>query len=871
MKRPPNGIRRATILAALLGAWAVTPASAYYHFIHYLKTGNAPEKFDLTALPNSTVTFLVSENGPAVYSSTDTWNSVLATIKQATQVWNGVSSSALKVNFGGLENASTPQNTAGGDVLFEDLPPGVEGFGGPTSLATPVTAADGSVFFPIVRSVVHLNLNLSVAPGPSYSQGYLMTTLHEMGHSLGLQHTFTSATMSQNTTRATTLTQPLDNDDIAGISVLYPNANFKQFGSITGQITAGGKGVHLASVVAIAPGTGAVSAVSNPDGTFRIDGVPPGQYSVYVHTMPPDANIFGPYNADGSSGIGSGPVNTLFYPATTDSTQASPVAVTAETVTSGINIATSFRSDVPYYDGQIFGYLNNSQNNNLIAVTPAPVSISTPATAVVASVVGLGIAGQVPGPGGPIFGLGVQFLGGAISLAPNSLAPTGILPTLSSGYTYIDLYLGINSATQPPPQPAPQHVVFNTPNYTYVLPSAMYLTQTGPPTVTAATANPNGSVSVSGTNLSSNSLVYFDSLPAPVQSFDPVAGVAVVAPPAGTNGQQSTITVYNPDGQNSQMVQASSSQLAQPVTWSYGNLPAPVINTIAPSSLPAGSEAMIDITGTGFSFAQGSTTVGFGTSDVLVRRVFVLSPNHLQVDVSVAPRAALSSPDVSVLSGFQTATAPAGFQITALVPNAPAPVPVLVNPYAPFGVTTIYPGAIVSLYGASLAPSSAKPPVITIGGQPALLTYISPAQINLQIPALNPGPAILLLNNGLTNAYPVEVNIDPVPATFNAVQDTISGAYIYSAQPAYQGESLIATLSNFAPAGSNIPPGSVQVGLGGVIYPATQVTQIGSVWQVTFQVGASAPTGQSEVLVVFLNGQGSVPAIIQVAKPDGTF
>jgi hypothetical protein len=40
---------------------------------------------------------------------------------------------------------------------------------------------------------------------------------------------------------------------------------------------------------------------------------------------------------------------------------------------------------------------------------------------------------------------------------------------------------------------------------------------------------------------------------------------------------------------------------------------------------------------------------------------------------------------------------------------------------------------------------------------------------------------------------------------------------------------------------------------------------------VTFQVGNSAPVGQNEVLVVFLNGQSSVPAIIPVANPDGTF
>ncbi len=491
-----NGIRKTAALAVVLGVWAATPANAYYYFVHYLKTGNAVEKFDLTALPGSTVTFLVSESGPTVYSQTDTFNSVLAQIQKAAQIWNGVASSGLRVAFGGLENASTLQNTAGGDVLFEDLPPGVEGFGGPTSLANPVTAADGTQFFPIVRSVMHLSLNLTVAPGPSYGPGFLMTTLHEMGHSLGLQHTFTSATMSQNTTRATTLTHPLDNDDIAAISALYPNGSLKQFGSIQGQITAGGNGVHLASVVAIAPGAGAVSAVTNPDGSFQINGVPPGQYSVYVHTMPPDANVLGPWDVNGNAVAASGPVNTLFYPATTFATQASPVTVTAGTITTGINIATTSRADVPFYDGQIFAYLNN----NTIAVTPGTVDTAA-SSVVVASLVGFTAQDAA--------GLGVQFLqipGETVSLVPNPpYTSTGILPAPFNGYEYVDLYLGFNISAQPFQQPSPQHVIFNTPSYTYVLPSAMYLTQTGPPTVTAAAVTPNGSVSVSGTNLSASS------------------------------------------------------------------------------------------------------------------------------------------------------------------------------------------------------------------------------------------------------------------------------------------------------------------------------------------------------------------------------
>jgi len=83
--RETGRIGRVAVIAvavALMG----TPAEAYYHYVHYLR--NAPytpvqEKFDLTALPNKTVTFFVSDSGPSVYAPNDSLGSILGEVKTA--------------------------------------------------------------------------------------------------------------------------------------------------------------------------------------------------------------------------------------------------------------------------------------------------------------------------------------------------------------------------------------------------------------------------------------------------------------------------------------------------------------------------------------------------------------------------------------------------------------------------------------------------------------------------------------------------------------------------------------------------------------------------------------------------------------------
>jgi uncharacterized protein (TIGR03437 family) len=454
--------------------------------------------------------------------------------------------------------------------------------------------------------------------------------------------------------------------------------------------------------------------------------------------------------------------------------------------------------------------------------------------------VGIGNNGQAPG-------FGVQFMGGNILLQPH-----GAQPYLASGYTYVGLNLGFSAA----PALGPQHVVFNTSSDMYVLPGGINLTGSSPPSITGASGNSDGTVTITGANWAADTLLYFDSLPAIVNSIDVNAGSANVTPPPGASGQTATITAYNSDGQNSQLNASNS-----PVTWPYPAAATPAITSISPASLPAGAEAVIDITGTGMTFVDGLTAVGFGIPDILVRRVFVVSPSHVRVDVSILPGAAQTAPDVSVVSGFQMAIASGGFQVTAPVQGMPAAVPVLTNGLP--GLTGSYAGAVVAMYGRNLTAGNATP-VLTVGGEPAQILYASSSQINFQIPSdLPPGPAVLQAQG----AYPVLVNIDSPPAGIDAIQET-SGAYVYAAHPAQLGETLIVSLSNFAPSNATIAPGRVQIGVGGVLRSATRVfAATPTDFQVFFPLTASDVTGSAVQVVVYLDGRSSYPAQIPIVAP----
>jgi hypothetical protein len=129
--------------------------------------------------------------------------------------------------------------------------------------------------------------------------------LHEIGHFFGLGHSALGETELRPTggrrviaaeavmfpiafAAGTIDGRTLKADDVAGISDLYPPADFAtRTGSISGRVRKSGKGVYGAHVVALALATGALVANFglDADGNFVIAGLAPGAYVVRVEPL----------------------------------------------------------------------------------------------------------------------------------------------------------------------------------------------------------------------------------------------------------------------------------------------------------------------------------------------------------------------------------------------------------------------------------------------------------------------------------------------------------------------------------------------------------------------------------------------------------
>jgi hypothetical protein len=262
---------------------------------------------------------------------------------------------------------------------------------------------------------------------------------------------------------------------------------------------------------------------------------------------------------------------------------------------------------------------------------------------------------------------------------------------------------------------------------------------------------------------------------------------------------------------------------------------------------------MLDITAANTNFVDGQVTLGFGTSDISVRRVWVRGPAHLVADVVVAANAAAGDVSVDVISGFQVISAPAAFQIQP--PNGSLPAIALPVDNGVSYAPSLHPGDYGTIFGANLSatPTSAQ---VILNGSAAPLAYASAGQINFIIPAATPvGPSTLVVSNGPASTYPVMLEIDgPQPA--------IEVPAVASTNP---GDIVSVQVTNVDP-GIVSAPGRVQVTMSRVPMNVLSVTPVSAaangqpaspgVFQIQFAVTQSF-AGSTVPLVVLVDGSPS--------------
>ncbi|HET8547275.1 MAG TPA: hypothetical protein VFL57_04690, partial [Bryobacteraceae bacterium] len=581
----------------------------------------------------------------------------------------------------------------------------------------------------------------------------------------------------------------------------------------------------------LSPNGPVISTLTNPDGTYRIEGIPPGQYLVYVHPLPPriaeknevsPANITYPVNADNRA-LTEGPMfDTQFFPGVRDSQQAFPVAVAAGVATEGINFTVRARGPLQIHSIETWGFVSQ------VALKPPYLNPGSAYPFFVARGSGI-INGQGIAPG-----LAATIIGGA------GLA----LKSYSAGFLQLDADVRSFLATGE----GARHVMFATQGDLYVLPAAFQVSQSQPPAIASVASASDGGVRVaviSGTGMNEQTRILFDGTPALRQFIDD-GGRIIATPPPARGGHRATVVAVNPDGQSSLFVSAT------PAVYGYEGDPGSPILAFTPNSLGAGVDALITIEAAGTSFVDGAT-VGFGSPDITVRRTWTVSTTRLIASVSVSPRAMPAATSVTVANGLQTITQPFSFQITPLNPRA-----VVLSGH----IANAVPGAvaIATVVSSPLSLGSA-PLQLFLNERTVPVSVMADNQLAFQIPAGTPiGLATLRLQVGGESSLPVAFAIESQPPQITSL--LVNGQAFDARQGVRAGDLMAVFVSGLAEANATIAPNRVTVGLGSMQFAPSQVLATANSHVVLF-VTPSGVTG-TVPLTIAIDGRSSAAFTLSV-------
>ena len=273
------------------------PGSGAYHILqHVSPSGDEVELGWETGL--NPVPYFVNNKTPLDFSLQE----AVEAIELSYQIWEDVETATITFELAGLTSAEPFEFFDGKSTL---------GFTSDPDLASPsvlgATLQVIDIFSgEIVEADIFFSNNFFWSVDPNGEPGtfdLVSVATHEIGHFFGLDHSHVGFMENEGFDRqlvsGAAIMYPfsfgpdnvtgrnLTDDDMTGISVMYPTGEFIQRrGRLAGRVTKGGQGVAFAHVVAFNPFTGqTIASFADDTGAYEIRGLASGPVTVRVNPI----------------------------------------------------------------------------------------------------------------------------------------------------------------------------------------------------------------------------------------------------------------------------------------------------------------------------------------------------------------------------------------------------------------------------------------------------------------------------------------------------------------------------------------------------------------------------------------------------------